>query len=144
MKTIRMLCISVLIVLIGFVAFSYWSGGHVWFRYAPDNRPAEVGTSGTLDDSAMRARGAAVGEKVAVAAEKVKDAAEEGAITSKIKAKMVLDDNIRARAIDVTTTGSTVTLSGVVRSVDEHNRAVKLARDTAGVTRVVDRLVVER
>jgi osmotically-inducible protein OsmY len=31
-----------------------------------------------------------------------------------------------------------------VRSVDEHNRAVKLARDTAGVTRVVDRLVVER
>lgn len=117
MRTIRVLCISVLIVLIAFVAFNYWSGGHAWFRYAPDNRPAEVGPKGTLDDRAIRARGAEVGEKVAVAAEKVKDAAEEGAITSKIKAKMVLDDNIRARAIDVTTKGSTVTLSGVVRSV---------------------------
>ena len=98
MRTIRALCISVLIVLIAYVAFSYWSG-HVWFRYAPDNRPAAVGGTGTLDDSAVKARGAEVGEKVAVAAEKVKDAAEEGAITSKIKAKMVLDDNIRARAI---------------------------------------------
>ena len=56
---------------------------------------------------------------------------------------MVLDDNIKARAIDVTTDGSTVTLSGTVRSVDEHDRAVRLARETAGVLHVVDRLRVE-
>ena len=55
-----------------------------------------------------------MGEKVAVAAAKVKEAAAEAALTSKIKAKMMLDDNIRARAIDVTTDGATVTLSGTV------------------------------
>jgi osmotically-inducible protein OsmY len=56
---------------------------------------------------------------------------------------MVLDDRIKARAIDVTTDGSTVTLSGTVGSVDEHDRAVRMARETDGVTHVVDRLRVE-
>ena len=46
------------------------------------------------------------------------------------------------RTIDVSTTGTTVTLSGTVRSEAERNRAVALARETAGVTRVIDRLVV--
>jgi osmotically-inducible protein OsmY len=36
-----------------------------------------------------------------------------------------------------------VTLTGTVRSVDEHDRAVRLARETAGVTQVVDRLRIE-
>ena len=84
-----------------------------------------------------------MGEKVAVAAAKVKEEAGEAALTSKIKAKMVLDDNIRARAIDVSTDGSTVTLTGTVQSVDEHDRAMRLARETAGVTQVVDRLRVQ-
>jgi osmotically-inducible protein OsmY len=35
------------------------------------------------------------------------------------------------------------TLRGVVRSVDEHDRALTLARDTVGVTQVVDELRVE-
>ena len=90
-----------------------------------------------------RERGAEVGEKVAIAAEKVKETAAEAALTSKIKAKMVLDDYVKARAIDVTTNGSTVTLTGTVRSVSEHDRALRLARETAGVTQVIDRLTVE-
>jgi hyperosmotically inducible protein len=80
---------------------------------------------------------------VAVAAAKMRDSAQEAALTSKIKAKMVLDDAIKARSIDVTTDGTTVTVSGVVRSVDEHDRALRLARETAGVTHVVDRMKVE-
>ncbi|PYR35752.1 MAG: hypothetical protein DMF93_21160, partial [Acidobacteria bacterium] len=92
--------------------------------------------------NAARERGAAVGEKVAVAAEKVKETAAEAALTSKIKAKMVLDDDVKARSIDVTTNGTTVTVSGTVRSVAEHDRAIRLARETAGVTRVVDQLSI--
>lgn len=61
-----------------------------------------------------------------------------------IKAKMALDDSVKARAIDVTTTGSTVTLTGTVRSASERDRAVALARETAGVTAVVDRLEIGR
>ena len=45
---------------------------------------------------------------------------DDAALSLKIKAKMVLDDYVKARTIDVTTDGSTVTVSGTVRSVDEH------------------------
>ena len=56
---------------------------------------------------------------------------------------MVLDDYVKARSISVNTKNGTVTLRGVVRSVDEHDRALMLARDTVGVTQVVDELRVE-
>jgi osmotically-inducible protein OsmY len=55
---------------------------------------------------------------------------------------MMLDDSVRARSVDVSTTGSTVTLDGTVRSVAEHERIVALARETESVTHVVDRLVL--
>jgi osmotically-inducible protein OsmY len=44
----------------------------------------------------------------------------------------------------VTTKNHSVTLRGTVRSVAEHDRAVQLAKETAGVTGVVDRLGVAR
>jgi osmotically-inducible protein OsmY len=104
--------------------------------------PGARGTAGSVDTATARERGAQVGEKAAEAAATIKETVSEAALTSKIKAKMTLDDNVRARSIDVTTTGTTVTLRGTVRSVDEHDRAVKLARETAGVTQVVDQIVV--
>src|SRR5712675_404150 len=125
MHILRAVVLSVLIVLIALVAFSYLSGS-AWSRFPREPRPSAVGTSGAIQVETARERGAEVGAKVAVAAAKVKESAAEAALTSKIKAKMVLDDSIKARAIDVTTDGSTVTLSGVVRSVDEHDRAVRL------------------
>ena len=142
MKIVRALLMSLVVVVVAFVAFSYLSGT-AGSRFPSADRPAAVGTSGTASVENARERGAELGEKVAIAAAKVKDTASEATLTSKIKAKMVLDDNIKARAIDVTTDGSTVTLSGVVRSVDEHDRAVRLARETASVTQVVDHLRVE-
>ena len=42
----------------------------------------------------------------------------------------------------MTTVGSTVTLAGRVASAREHDRAVALARETDGVTRVVDNLQI--
>jgi len=142
MQTLRVIVLSLLVVLVGVIAYSYLSGT-AWSRVPRHERPGAVGTSGTASVETARERGAEVGEKVAIAAAKVKETAEEAALTSKIKAKMVLDDNIKARSIDVTTDDSSVTLTGTVRSVDEHDRAVRLARETAGVTQVVDRLRIE-
>jgi len=142
MRTVRALLVSILIILVAFVAFSYLSGNALW-RYPRAGQPSTVGTSGKVDVNVARERGAEVGEKVARAAEKVKETAAEAALTSKIKAKMVLDDYVKARAIDVTTNDTTVTVSGTVRSVSEHDRALRLARETAGVTQVIDRLTVE-
>ena len=62
--------------------------------------------------------------------------------SSAIKAKMALDDTVKAAAIDVETDGGVVTLKGTVRSQAERTRAAQLARETDGVTSVRDRLVV--
>ena len=135
----RTLLIATLLIVAVFIIWAYPTGVPRFWEPA-----AEVGTSGTVDKA--RERGAELGEKAAVAGEKLKDAAHEAAITSKIKAKMALDDTVKARAIDVSTDGSTVTVSGTVRSRAEHDRAVALARETAGVTTVIDHLslVVDR
>jgi osmotically-inducible protein OsmY len=142
MQKLRTVVLTLLVVLVAFVGYSYLSGS-AWNPISGVQQPVTVGTTGAGTVETARERGAEVGAKVAIAAAKVKESAGEAALTSKIKAKMVLDDNIKARAIDVTTDDSTVTLSGTVRSVDEHDRAVRLARETAGVTRIVDRLRVD-
>ncbi len=63
-------------------------------------------------------------------------------LTSKIKAKMALDDLVKAADINVDTDGSVVTLTGDVGSKDEQRRAVRIATETAGVTKVVNHLRV--
>jgi hyperosmotically inducible periplasmic protein len=136
--------IVIVIVIVGVVAF------FLGYRWADDDgdpvvdRP--VGTTGARDTSAdtSRARetGAEIGEKVAVGVNEAQNAAANGAMTAKIKSKMALDDSVDAARIDVDTNGSVVTLSGRVSGQAERERAVRLARETEGVTSVVDRLVV--
>jgi osmotically-inducible protein OsmY len=87
----------------------------------------------------VKERAAAGVHTVASRAEKAVTAA---ALTSKIKAKMALDDLVKAADIDVDTDGTVVTLTGEVRSEDERRRAVRIATETAGVTRVVNHLKV--
>jgi osmotically-inducible protein OsmY len=64
-------------------------------------------------------------------------------ITTKIQAKYFVDAIVKGRNIDVTTNNGAVTLEGHVGSQTEKDHAVHLARDTDGVRRVEDRLVVE-
>lgn len=130
----RKLLIGAFLVIAIYVA---WGS----LRGAPT--PASVvGTAGTIDTQKARDRGAELGEKAAIAGEKVKAAASDAATTTKIKAKMALDEIVKARAIDVSTNGSTVTVSGTVNSRAEHDRALLLARETAGITSVVDHLTL--
>jgi hyperosmotically inducible protein len=79
---------------------------------------------------------------VAKGADEAQRAVVNGTLTAKIKAKMALDDRVKAANIDVDTTGSVVTLTGRVSSDEERRRAVQLARETDGVTSVIDRLAV--
>ena len=146
MRVVRALLLTVLVLFVCFVAVSYLGGGDYW-RSPQQGRPTDVvGTSGTIDKARERGGkvGEQVGERVGAAAAKVGQAVDEAALTSKIKAKMVLDDTVRARAIDVTTNGTVVTLTGTVQSSAEHDRSVSLARETSGVTHVVDHLAIQR
>lgn len=143
--------IIVVVVLVAAGAFAF---GYRWARPAPivAGRPAgstsierPTGTTGStteIDRSRARAAGAAVGEKVAIGVSEAERTLANASLTAKIKSKMALDDSVQARRINVDTTGSVVTLSGSVRSSSERARALQLARETDGVTRVVDRLDV--
>ena len=94
----------------------------------------------SVDTQRAREAGAKVGEVVATGAVQAQQALNEGSLTAKIKSKMALDDMVKALSIDVDTNGTEVTLSGPVNSTAERDRALQLARETSGVTRVHDRL----
>jgi hyperosmotically inducible periplasmic protein len=136
-----LIVVVVAVVVVLFVVFGSWTGSGLRGR-AVDSPPA--GRPGTIDVQKARDRGAELGEKAAVATAGVQNALSEAEVTGRIKAKMALDELVKARAIDVTTNGSTVTLAGTVASREEHDRAVTLSRETAGVTSVVDRLRISQ
>src|SRR5262245_54424283 len=108
MRTMLGLVLGVIVIaLLGFMLLGYWAGSTVTSTEQPAKAP--VGTSG-IDTQKARDRAAAVGERAAIAAEAVRETVSETSLTAKIKAKMALDDSVRALAIDVTTVGTTVTL----------------------------------
>jgi hyperosmotically inducible periplasmic protein len=63
-------------------------------------------------------------------------------ITTAIKSKLAADDQVKAYEIDVDTKEKVVTLTGNVDTAIAKSRAVELATNPAGVTRVVDNLTV--
>jgi len=61
---------------------------------------------------------------------------------SKIKSKLIAEPEIRSLNIDVDVDKGIVTLTGIVGSRNQKNRALELAKATEGVVRVVDNLKV--
>jgi hyperosmotically inducible periplasmic protein len=68
----------------------------------------------------------------------------DAAVTSAVKTKLLADSSVGGMKIDVDTNNGVVTLTGSVTSRAEAAQAVKLAHETDGVKRVVDRLHVGR
>ena len=137
----RVVLVIVIVVGLGAFFLGYRWGGR---DGVPDRAVGTTGVEPRPDTSRAREVGAEIGEKVAVGANKAERAVSDASLTTKIKAKMALDDSIDAVAIDVDTDGTVVTLKGTVRSEAERSRAVQLARETEGVARVVDQLRVGR
>lgn len=67
---------------------------------------------------------------------------DETAITAKIKSKLIADPQVSAFNVDVDTLGCEVTLSGEVKEAVAKSEAEKLARDTEGVCKVINRIKV--
>jgi hypothetical protein len=139
----RLVLLVVVVVAIGAFFFGYrWGGASD--RDDIDRPAATTGTLPTIDRDRARQTGAELGEHIAVGAERAERAVSEVSLTAKIKSKMALDDTLKARAIDVDTEGSAVTLRGTVDTEAQRRRAIQLARETAGVTSVADRLEVRQ
>jgi hyperosmotically inducible periplasmic protein len=139
MRLIRTVVGLIVVAVIGVLAYNYWSGNGLTLFPS--------GSSG-INAEAARDQAKTIVDKTAdtvgKAAAKLEQAVDAGSLTLKIKAKMALDDMVKARTINVDTTGSVVTLTGTVESNQERERAVRLARETAGVTNVVDKLQVKQ
>ena len=138
MKFVFRTLVAVVVLVAATYLLGYWSLNQA----AIDGPDKTVGTSGQTDRASARKLGADVGERAAQATQTIGDLASDTGLTAKIKSKMALDDHVRARTIDVTTTGGIVTLTGTVGSVVERNQAIRLARDTVGITQVIDRMDV--
>jgi osmotically-inducible protein OsmY len=63
-------------------------------------------------------------------------------ITTAVKAKFAQDDTVKAYQLDVDTSNRVVTLTGSVETAAAKDRAVMLARQTDGVSDVVDQITV--
>jgi hypothetical protein len=140
---IRAVLILVVLVAVAALFLGYWTGSSfnrpVPAAHATEPVRPEGGTA-RIDTDRAREIGAEAGAKVAEAGARASAEIGDAAVTARIKAKMALDDYVKARDIIVNTDGSTVTLRGEVHSAQERERAVRLARETAGITKVVDEL----
>lgn len=131
----------VMAILVGALAYftGYWQPE--WLPSAPtvaSTRPIDAETA----KERAREAGRTIGEKAKQAANQLDEVLSDGALTAKIKSKMTLDDLVNARSINVSTTDRVVTLTGTVASARERERAVALAKETNGVTRVEDKLTL--
>lgn len=88
------------------------------------------------------AGGAAEGGYVASKDQKAGTTISDQWITTKVKSKLIADDQVKARNINVDTSKGVVTLRGIVFSSKEARRAVALARETKGVKKVLSHLKV--
>lgn len=141
MRAIRLIFVLLVLAVGGVLAYNYWTGNG-WTLQPVAGSANGVDAEKASEKGVEAMRKAA--ETTKVAAERTGEAVSEGALTAKIISKMALDDHVKARQINVHTTGTTVTLTGTVRSEQERERAVRLARETEGITQVVDKLQVVR
>ena len=138
MKFVMVTVLVLVVVAMGTYVLGYWSFNPVTVGSSRNVAPV----AGPASTSTARDRMDQLDAQAGKAAQKVSDFVSDAGLTAKIKSKMALDEVVRARSIDVSTTDGVVTLAGTVRSVAERDQALRLARDTKGIKQVVDRLSV--
>ena len=138
MKFVMVTVLVLVVVAMGTYVLGYWSFNPVTVGSSRNVAPV----AGPASTSTARDRMDQLDAQAGKAAQKVSDFVSDAGLTAKIKSKMALDEVVRARSIDVSTTDGVVTLPGTVRSVAERDQALRLARDTKGIKQVVDRLSV--
>ena len=88
--------------------------------------------------------GKAVAGDLEQAAETVRDTSQDAFLTAKVKTALALSKSAPAFGVDVDSDGGTVTLTGAVASNEIRAAVLEIARDTAGVREIVDRIRVDR
>ena len=133
--------VAVVIVLGGAVYF--WGNGRD-DAAGPGERSQEAAARGGVARERAREAGAQIAQTISAGADRAQAALSDARLTAKITSKMALDDTLAASRLDVDTSGSVVTVRGVVDTPAQRGRALQLARETDGVKSLVDRIEVVR
>ena len=138
----RLMVVGALLAGGAYLFGNYWDeGAESSVRAAGATAAATAGAlAEKVDREGIREAGAGIATRIGEQADRAEAALDATRLTAKIKAKMALDDTIEAKRINVDTEGTVVTLRGSIASGRERQRALQLARETEGVTSVVDRL----
>jgi osmotically-inducible protein OsmY len=140
----RMIVIALLVGGVGYFLLSRWGGeANVEGRATGSGVGAAAERlGGSVDRERIREAGAELAETVAGGVDQAGAALSEARLTAKIKSKMALDDTLGDSRFDVDTKGTEVTVRGSAGTAAQRDRALQLARETAGVTSVVDRIAM--
>jgi osmotically-inducible protein OsmY len=84
-----------------------------------------------------------VADRVKAGLSKTGETITDAWITAKVKWFFVGEDELKGSDINVDTSNKVVTLKGTVKTQAGRQKAVQLARDTDGVSKVVDQLVIK-
>jgi hyperosmotically inducible protein len=126
---------SLLTLLIIVLVVAYFLG------YLP-NTAAILSSGPRIDASKIPATAAEAKDQAARAAARMDDTLADAALTTKIKAKLALDDTLKGVAdVNVHTKDSVVTISGTVATPAAKARVLQLARETSGVKSITDQIV---
>lgn len=102
-----------------------------------DVKPRELSRSDYTEDMARTTR-----EKATASGDKIGKSLEDAWIHTKLTAKLMSDSDTPARKINVDVTDNTVTLRGAVKTAVAKSEAERIAKETEGVKKVVNRLQV--
>ena len=113
-------------------------------RVEDQARDAKEKTEDAAHDTKVKTEDAAHDAKVKTenAADKTGEVLTDAAITSEVKTKFLAEPGVSGLAINVDTTNGVVTLTGMVKSQAEMNKAMMVARNSKGVKRVVNHLKI--
>jgi osmotically-inducible protein OsmY len=84
----------------------------------------------------------AVTNNIQIGERKFGDVWTDNVISNKIKAKLITEPEVRSLNIDVDVYLGVVTLTGVVSSRYQQDRAIQISRSTGGTVKVIDNLKV--
>ncbi len=88
--------------------------------------------------------GAAGGYIIASDERSIGQRVDDSVITTKLKSKLLADPKVKGLKIDVDTVEGEVTLTGIVSSTEEAERAIEIARNVKGVIKVKNNLKVKK
>lgn len=104
-----------------------------------DVEPKEISREGYTEEMADKQR-----EKARGWGDNVGDSLDDAWIHTKIVAKLIGNEDTPKRKINVDVNNNVVTLRGTVETSEEKMEAERVAKDTEGVSRVVNQIKVDR